>query len=1359
MKQMGSGKRGRVGSGLVAFVLAAAATAVSAVSPNVTPVEAAVTNVQFNTDVTLAGREETVWVTADVAGTVSLSIDFDRDGALEPSEAVVTDQPVTAGVNRVVYTVPTGAAFVAGPGALARVTSQPDGATTEVLRELYEAETASLADCPVGTEPVPVSVIQNPSFESREQNFANSSAANTINFAEDWFDRHATGGQYLFFDPPTFDSGPVAGTMPVRAGADGQAFLGGHSSGGFGEGATNTLLVPLNLGSTYVGFFSMAAGGYSRQGDGYMEFFGTNNINMGHIGGGGVVGATAANSESLFSTPVVEYAGNGVRPVWELNTFQLSPTQTWPFLRVEVRNATPAQDGSTAGQVWMNFDDFHMYECTPRQLEIDKTSTATADTRPGDTVTYTVTATNVGEVAYDAANPAVVLDDLTGVLDDAAYNGDATADRGAAPTFANSRLTWIGELGPQETVTIQYSVTVTGGGDGVVGNVAFQPSCVPGSEGCAPPTPPELCTDGFDPQSNRPCDTSTFDLPRLQIVKSADRTALPADGETVTYTVTVTNIGPGDFTAAAPATMTDDLSGVIDDTSDPTGLSATLGAPPVFTSPTVSWSGALLADETSTIAYTVTYDGAGDQLLRNLACVPGAAALDPALACVAVEIPGAGLAQNKVADPPASTPVDAGDQVTYTLAFTNTGNTAAAVDATDDLSGVLDDATLGTITPDAGLSATLNGTSLEVTGSVPVNEVLYVRYTVTVEAFADQTDHVLANVLTCDAPQTCAQHDTEHPIRHLTLTKTADPTTGANIGDQVGYTLTITNDGEGDYTGDDPASFVDDLSDVLDDATYNGDATASAGALTETLPLLTWTGPLPADQSATISYSVTVTSVGDHGLANTASLTDCRDGADACSPHVDIPLPHVVPAKTSDPASGTTLAAGDVVTYTVSFSNEGQAAGPVDSTDDLADIVDDGAVTSGPDSSDPAITAVRTGDEIRITGSLAAGATATITYQVTIGRDGTRGNDSARNVVTSDDPPLECTSGVCTPADPPETEHPIGELEDWKTVDPASGATVQPGATLTYTLHFASTGAGPVTVDRDDVVAGVLDDATLTGDPVASDPALTVSAVTDGRFNVSGTLAAGQEVTVTYTVVVNADGNRGDDALGNFLVDGDAEPPGECVPADPARPDCTVAHVNAITVAKASDPADGSQVQPGGQITYTLTFTGTSANPAAGTVPVDYTDHLADVLDDASLTGGPEVSDATLVATRSGDTIGITGAVGAGQIVTVTYTVTLDPYDAQGNHLLANVVAVTGSDPQCLPELCTNHVAALAPTTPTTTVPPTLPAPTPPAPPLAGELPGTGASAVRLTLLAALVVMAGAVAMAASRSTRRRRPA
>ncbi|MBK9159231.1 MAG: hypothetical protein IPM11_14195 [Micropruina sp.] len=91
------------------------------------------------------------------------------------------------------------------------------------------------------------------------------------------------------------------------------------------------------------------------------------------------------------------------------------------------------------------------------------------------------------------------------------------------------------------------------------------------------------------------------------------------------------------------------------------------------------------------------------------------------------------------------------------------------------------------------------------------------------------------------------------------------------------------------------ASFTDDLSAVLDDASYNADAVASAGTVSVSGSILSWSGdlaypPLPV----TITYSVTVkgSSHGDRRMTNAAVPTVpgglCADGtppvANQCAP-------------------------------------------------------------------------------------------------------------------------------------------------------------------------------------------------------------------------------------------------------------------------------------------------------------------------------------------------------------------------------------------------------------------------------------------------------------------------------------------
>jgi uncharacterized repeat protein (TIGR01451 family) len=119
------------------------------------------------------------------------------------------------------------------------------------------------------------------------------------------------------------------------------------------------------------------------------------------------------------------------------------------------------------------------------------------------------------------------------------------------------------------------------------------------------------------------------------------------------------------------------------------------------------------------------------------------------------------------------------------------------------------------------------------------------------------------------------------PIPALTITKTANAST-ATPGSAVGYTITVADTGQTPFTA---AQVTDSLADVLGDAVYNNDATASTGAVSYTSPVLTWTGGLTLGQTATIRYSVTVSNpdAGGRFLSNsvvsTAPGSTCPSGS------------------------------------------------------------------------------------------------------------------------------------------------------------------------------------------------------------------------------------------------------------------------------------------------------------------------------------------------------------------------------------------------------------------------------------------------------------------------------------------------
>ncbi|MGK9221337.1 CshA/CshB family fibrillar adhesin-related protein [Microbacterium sp. SA156] len=1136
----------------------------------------------------------------------------------------------------------------------------------------------------------------------------------------------------------------------------------------------------------------------------------------------------------------VECVGSSVDLAW---TVPMDAQDGASFARIRIAQTA---DGvaSPVGMTTTGEVEDHALSIALPHLAIEKISDATADTRPGDTVTYTVRARNTGATAYTDAYPAVVFDDLSGVLDDAAYNDDARADREGDLAYAEPLLSWTGPLAAGDAVEITYTTTVKAGGDGTARNVAWEPNDPenPATPSCDP------ADGGVDPTTGEPCAEAVHLLPKLKVVKTAVTEELPAVGETATFRIELTNVGPGAFTAEEPARVEDDLVDVLDDAVFGTATSD-VDPQPVFDGERyLTWQGALASGRTVTIEYTVDFRGTGDNVLRNTACVPEADTASGAPSCDFAQIPAANLTWWKTVKTD-DDPVVAGSTLEYTLWFANDGEADATVDAVDHLVHVLDDARV-TVEPSSDtLTVVRDGDRIAITGTVPPGATVPVRYTVTVKPDGQRGDDIAANFLlpageepptepVCEPDAARFPDCTTTPIAAVEYAKSVTASTDP-VGEGTVLTYEITVTGTGETTA--PVAREDDLSGVLDDA----DLTTQPSSDTESVTVtevqdgrFAIGGTIGAGKTATITYTVTVRAAaerGDHRADNflmapgETPSTSCESGDDCTS----TPMPAISAAKSADPATGETVVAGQRVTYTLEFRNDGTAAGGVDYVDDLSGVLDDAALVDDPSSAvldavidgdalrvsgtleprqvttvaytvevgqdgargdnrlanvlapsdleepscddalvsctehpvpelaswksveasatpvaagteltytlhfentgeapasvdevdhlvhvlddadvtvEPtagALTAIRDGDTIAITGEVAPRSVETVMYTVTVKADGERGDDIAANFLlpAGEEPPTEPT---CQPADgehPDCTVTPIGRLLTGKAVE-ASSDPIVTGTELTYTLTFDNQGEGPATVAHIDRLADVLDDATLSEAPVASDDALQVTEVLNGAFAITGELAAGQVVTVRYTVVVNAEGERGNDVAANFLVPSGEEPPATCDGAD-----CTVTPIGRITAEKSADPASDTAVDAGDRVTYTLSF----ANDGQAATAVDWTDSLADVLDDAELVEGPTADG--LTAVLDGDVLHVTGTLDTEATATVTYTVEVRPYDEQGDHTLANHLTRTGEEPPavCDPDsrLCTEHPTVTPTPEPTPEPTPTDPAPEP----------------------------------------------
>lgn len=399
----------------------------------------------------------------------------------------------------------------------------------------------------------------------------------------------------------------------------------------------------------------------------------------------------------------------------------------------------------------------------------------------------------------------------------------------------------------------------------------------------------------------------------------------------------------------------------------------------------------------------------------------------------------------------------------------------------------------------------------------------------------------VGGVVTSDAD---AAADIEVP--HLVVTKQSDATGVVRIGDTVTYTVLIENTGEGDFTSLFPAEVWDDLTGVLDDATLDAlpVATPVGGTLTRIDDRIRWSGALIAGGSLELEYSVTITAAGDQFVHNVAFGPDLPGGtpstptscaADACA-ETELDLPGFLIEKS---ASAGVAVPHDVVSYTVVYTNTGLVDVP-DATfaDDLSDVLDDAVLTTAVSATSGSVSVTST--EFTWTGALAAGASVTVTYEVTVTAPLT-GDHVLINTATSDPdfatrwPGGTCPGGASSCGPPPRTvdaQTGIRALAFTKVAD-ATRTTL--GQKVTYTVTVTNLGAADYTLAEPAVVvdsmSGALDDAAYNGDVITAVGAVVYSTP---QLTWTGPLTAGQTITFRYSVTVN---NRitGDGRLDNIV--------------------------------------------------------------------------------------------------------------------------------------------------------------------------------------------------------------------------------
>ena len=445
----------------------------------------------------------------------------------------------------------------------------------------------------------------------------------------------------------------------------------------------------------------------------------------------------------------------------------------------------------------------------------------------GDEVTYTVNVTNAGKVN---ANNVVVRDVLGEGLE------LISADGGVYDPITRT-ITWTVNLNSGETKSFKVVAKVIG-----YGNVTN--SLVVGNK------------------------TSTVDVDVPEIIPSKDADNMyPNFGDSIDYTITVNNIGKADAKHVVVVDRLDKGLKYVSSSHNGVYDEATH---------TVTWVVDIAAG--SSLDLTVTASAEEYGVLTNIVSVGDKSA------SVDVNVPE--IIPNKTAD--IENP-NFGDNVTYTVTVTNDGNAdAKAVVVRDVLGKDL-----------KFVSATGNYTFDEVTHTVTwivdlaKGESKVFSVIATVSGYGNVTNSLVVGNKTAGVNVT---------VPEIIPDKTVDNEI-PNFGDNVTYTVKVTNDGIGD------AKDVV-VRDILGEGLTFVDATGNY-SFDEATRTVTWIVDLAKGESRNFYVNTIVSGYGN--VTNSLVVGNKTAG-------VNVTVPEIIPDKTANISNPNF---GDNVNYTVTVTNDG----------------------------------------------------------------------------------------------------------------------------------------------------------------------------------------------------------------------------------------------------------------------------------------------------------------------------------------------------------------------------------------------------------------------------------------------------
>jgi uncharacterized repeat protein (TIGR01451 family) len=671
-----------------------------------------------------------------------------------------------------------------------------------------------------------------------------------------------------------------------------------------------------------------------------------------------------------------------------------------------------------------------------------------------------------------------------------------------------------------------------------------------------------------------------------------------------------------------------------------------------------------------------------------------------------------------------------GDTILYTINIENTGqDNAANVTFTDTIpsnttfvaSSVAIDGS------PAGVLADFNGTAITVWlgtgasagngGILAVGEQVTVTFSVTIDDPTNSGTTVTntANVNHKDGT-TGLQQPTDSDsdsfdvdgVPDLTIQKSSTDTNGVEYlpGDTILYTINIENTGQDDATD---VVFTDTIPSnttfVAGSAAIDGSPAGSLANFNGTA-LSVWLGTgaslgnggtLAVGEQVTVTFSVTIDDPTDSGttITNTANVnhkdgtTGLQQPTDSDSDSFDVDgLPDLTVQKSSTDTNGVEYLPGDTILYTINIENTGQDnAANVTFTDTIPSnttfVASSVAIDGSPagvlaDFNGTAITVwLGTGASAGNGGTLAVGEQVTVTFSVTID-DPTDSGTTVTNTANVNH--KDGTTGLQQPTDSDSDSFDVDGVPDLtvqKSSTDTNGVEFLPGDTILYTINIENTGQDDATdvVFTDTIPSNttfVAGSAAIDGSPAGSlanfnGTALSVWLGTGASLGNGGTLAVGEQVTVTFSVTIDDPTDSGTTVTNTANVNHKDGTTGLQQPTDSDSDSFDVDGVPDLTVQKSSTDTNGVEYLPGDTILYTINIENTGQDNATNvtftdTIPSNTTFVASSVAIDGSPAGVLADFNGTAITVwlGTGASAGNGGTLSVGEQVTVTFSVTID---------------------------------------------------------------------------------------------------